>query len=228
MQKGSRFSWIYSLMRCGVREGGASLAPQRAWLWKCPYVMALWREGSTSRPALQREGEASQPSPGSPAGPEELSVQGQAGSSQTVLWVEHQGPKAGDSSSGNHCVTPGYSRTFSPSSGKARSRDTGAGLLAQSCPPCRDTQKREQELSGCRAARDSGRDCLDSGAVGRTLLAEDSAARGPGPRCDLFLPGVQFLHAPLDPRHLGVSTELLALPGGESVGGRTGHPSGPG
>lgn len=91
------------------------------------------------------------------------------------------------------------SRTSSPELSSV-SRHTGAG---------------EQALSGCGAPRDSGQDCLDSGAVGRTPLAEDSAARGPGPRWDLFLPGVQFLHVPLDPQHLGVSTELLALPGGE-------------
>ena len=45
-------------------------------------------------------------------------------------------------------------------------------------------------------------------------------ARCPGPSGGFLLLGIQVLYVLLDPRQLGVATELLALPGGEAVGRR--------
>lgn len=72
--------------------------------------------------------------------------------------------------------------------------------------------------------RTGARQQLD-GAVSRTCLERGCGARLPQPPCGArLLLGVQVLHILLDPLLLWVTTELLALLGGEAVGRMTGHP----
>ena len=55
------------------------------------------------------------------------------------------------------------------------------------------------------------------------------SAHHPGPSGGFLLLGIQVLHILLDPRQLGIATELLALPSGEAVGRRQGtHEAGRG
>lgn len=60
----------------------------------------------------------------------------------------------------------------------------------------------------------------DEGAVGQVSPEGGCSVHRPGPSGGFLLLGIQVLHVLLDPRQLGVATELLALPGGEAVGRR--------
>lgn len=100
-----------------------------------------------------------------------------------------------------------------------RNRNIGSLIVATGSPgpkqPGKELRPRPNLKTGARQQSD--------GAVSRTCLERDRGACS-GPLCGgHLLLGVQVLHILLDPLLLWVTTELLALLGGEAVGRMTGH-----